>query len=197
MVVETTVSKTPAATARSWTYSELIALNNEQRYELYDGELVIMGSPNLRHQEIIARLLMILHSFTREHDYGTVYLSPVDLYIAEDRVLIPDLMFVRRERFAQERIEREDGQCIVAPPDLVVEILSPSTGRNDRIRKPAFYAAFGVGHYWIIDPLQNQLQGLALANGRYFLEAMLDSEDIFEPSLFPGLRIPLAQVFNF
>ena len=195
MVAEST---TPKATIsrENWTYAELLALNDEQRYELYDGELVVMGSPNLRHQKIIARLLMILQAFAREHDYGTVYLSPVDLYLAEDRVLIPDLMFVRRERFDQERIEREDGQCLVAPPDLVVEILSPSTGRNDRMRKPALYPAFGVGHYWILDPAQNQLQAFALDNGRYFLEAMLDSEDVFEPSLFPGLRILLSQLFE-
>lgn len=181
---------------RKWTYTELQAIEDQRRRELYDGELVEMGSPNLRHQALILQLALMLNSWVRERNLGRIYLSPVDLYVSETKCYIPDLMFVRRERYATERIEREDDACVVAPPDLAVEIISPSTGRNDRFRKSNIYAEFGVQHYWIIDPEVEALQAFVLERGRYVMEASLTQEDTFRPSLFPDLQIPLNTLFS-
>lgn len=183
------------AQERQWTYSDLEGWEDGRRREIYDGELVEMSSPTLKHQQIILRLVLILARWVEEHQIGKVYLSPVDLYVSEKKCYIPDLMFVRQERFANERIEREDGACVVAPPDLVIEILSPSTARNDRFRKFNIYTEFGVTHYWIIDAEAQGLQAFVLADGRYVAAAMVTAEDIFEPALFLGLTIPLAQLF--
>lgn len=188
MVAEKTV-------VRRWTYSELLALNDERRVELYDGNLREMPSPTLSHQQYIGQLIMTLQPWVQQHQMGRVYVSPVDLYISETKCYIPDLMFVRRERYATERIEREDGACVLAPPDLVVEILSPSSLRYDRILKSNIYAAFGVRHYWHIDPEAAALQAFVLDNGRYAIEASLMDDDVFTPSLFPGLQIPLRELF--
>jgi Uma2 family endonuclease len=198
MVAESTRSP------RRWTYSELQAQGDERRVELYDGELVEMTSPTLRHQHILAELYLILRLFTRDHDLGRVYIAPHDVYISETRFFEPDLSFVSQERLQSERIEREDGACLVAPPDLIVEVSSPSTRRNDRVKKFNAYAAFGVRHYWIIDPDEKTFQAFILENGRYVSEAALTAvsdeegpaDEFFAPALFPGLHIPLAPLFN-
>lgn len=192
MVAETTAS---SVQEKQWTYSDLEGWEDGRRREIYDGELAEMGSPTLKHQLIIRRLLFILELWLQGRNEDHIYLSPVDLYVSETKCYIPDLMFVRHERFANERIERENGACVVAPPDLVVEILSPSTARNDRFRKFNIYADFGVSHYWIIEAEAEGLQAFTLENGRYVLTASLAAEDTFEPALFPDLKIPLAQLF--
>lgn len=191
MVAETTIE----SVKRQWTYSDVAALEGERRIELYDGELVELKTPNLRHQELLGRLLFTLECWGRKHEAGEVYLSPVDLYVSETNCYNPDLMFFRQERFANERIEREDDACLVAPPDLAIEIVSAATAHNDRFRKFNRYAEFGVAYYWLIDPEAAGLQAFVLKNGRYAVEAALAEEDPFEPALFPGLQISLAQLF--
>lgn len=181
---------------RRWTYSELLTLDDERRVELYDGDLVEMTAPKLKHQKVLQRLSFLLEAFAREHSAGTIYLAPHDLYISETKFFEPDLSFVAAPRFLQERIEREDGACLVAPPDLIVEILSESTGRNDRVLKFNAYAAFGVRYYWIIDPDARTLHAHVLENGRYAVEFALTAADTFAPSLFPGLQIPLHTLFD-
>lgn len=179
---------------KQWTYSELPEWNGTRK-ELHDGVLIERPSPSIRHQMILQQLLIILSTWVRQNKSGRTYLSPVDLHISETRVLIPDLSCVSRERLESERIEREDGACLVAPPDLAVEIISPGSRRHDRIYKLNAYAAFGVRHYWILDPDSNTLEAFVLENGRYTLDAALDGEQNFEPSLFAGLSISLAELF--
>ena len=182
-----------------WTYSELQARDKERgeerREEVYDGELCIMSSPKLRHQKILLALAMLLELYAREHAAGQVYIAPVDLYISETSFFEPDLMFVAQARLDSERIEREDGACLVAPPDLIIEIVSDSTGRNDRVKKFNAYESFGVRHYWLVDPDEKTLLAFELREGRYTREAALTDEDTFAPALFPGLQIPLAPLF--
>jgi Uma2 family endonuclease len=205
-----TAGAMPSQTKRRWTYSELQALSDQRRVELYDGELVELTAPKLRHQEILRRLLFVMEGFVQEHNAGKIYIAPHDVYISETKFFEPDLSFVRKERFASERIEREDGACLIAPPDLIVEIISESTGRNDRVKKFNAYATFGVRHYWIIDPDEQTWHAYTLENGRYAAEAALTAQSVtdeqtghtdpadeaFMPSLFPGLRIPLARIFG-
>jgi len=198
------VAESRTVPGRRWTYSELQALNDERRVELYDGELVEMTAPKIVHQLVLGELHTILHMFVREHGLGRVYLAPHDVYISETRFFEPDLSFVSRGRLQSEQIESDKGDRLIAPPDLIVEIISESTGRNDRVKKFNAYAAFGVSHYWIIDPEEKTLQAFALEKGRYVVEAALTAitdesgadDEFFEPSLFPGLQIPLARLFD-
>ena len=195
---------------REWTYSDLLALNDEKRYELHDGELIEMTAPKLKHQKLLRRLMAALEPFVAASDLGEIYLAPHDLYISETTFFEPDLSFVRRERFANESIEREDDACLIAPPDLIVEIISPSTASKDRVQKLNAYARFGVRHYWILDPTEKTLLAHVLQDGRYAIVAALCAETLededtgfvrppdqmFAPSLFPGLQISLTQLFT-
>jgi Uma2 family endonuclease len=216
MVAETSTHKAVETTqdvaqktARGWTYSELLARGDERRVELYDGVLVEMTAPKLIHQKVLRYLVIALESWAEPRNAGEIYIAPHDLYISERKFFEPDISFVRRERFASERIEREDGACLVAPPDLIVEIVSPSTARRDRVDKLNAYAEFGVAHYWILDPEEKTVLAYSLENGHYRVEAALCVEAIvdertgevtppaesFAPSLFAGLQISLKPLF--
>ncbi|MEW5930683.1 MAG: Uma2 family endonuclease [Gemmatimonadota bacterium] len=133
--------------AQRWTYAEFARLPDDgNRYEVIAGELHVTPAPRPAHQRIIARLGFALEGFTRENDLGWILPGPVDVLFAEGEYLEPDLVFVRRERL---QIVTERG--IEGPPDLVVEVASPSTARTDRGIKRERYARFGVPEYWVVD----------------------------------------------
>jgi Uma2 family endonuclease len=111
--------------------------------------------------------------------------------LQRDTVAVPDAVFVAARN---ARIVEREG--VFGSPDLIVEVLSPSTARIDRTRKSRLYARAGVKHYWLLDPDEKTLVAYVLSRGKYQLDAALDSSDTFEPALFPGLRIDLAEVFE-
>ncbi len=145
-----------------WTYAEYARLPSEgsTRYEVIAGELVVTPSPSLRHQRISMELATRLHGFVREHGLGDVFHAPLDVLLAEGDYLEPDLVFVRADHrgyFTDRGIE--------GPPDLVVEILSPSTATRDRGLKLERYRHFGVPEYWVVDPDARAIEVWCLAAG--------------------------------
>lgn len=106
-------------------------------------------------------------------------------------VVQPDLIFVA---YARRAIVTE--QAIEGPPDLVVEILSPTSVEHDRVRKAQVYARYGVPQYWIIAPEEQRLEVYQLHGTVYQRVAIHVGEATFQPSLFPGLTISLAQLWT-
>jgi Uma2 family endonuclease len=106
------------------------------------------------------RLGAMIEVFTQEHGLGTLFSAPYDVIFGEGDYLEPDLLFVRRER---EEIVKD--HAMVGAPDLVVEVLSPSTSRRDRGLKRERYAAYGVPEYWIIDTDLVQVDVYRLSGG--------------------------------
>ena len=187
------VAEMVSAPPKKWTYDEL-SHDEEHPVECYDGELFDMTSPLVQHQRIVLRLVIAIEDWAKING-GEVFVGPVDLLVAPSRFLVPDLCFYSAAR-ANERIEREDGRCLVAPPDLVVEVVSPSTARNDRVRKMRIYAEFNVANYWIVEPERGTLEAFHLRDGNYFLEDGFAEEDVVRSSLFSGLELPLQTIFN-
>jgi Uma2 family endonuclease len=181
--------------ARRWTYAEFAKLPDDgNRYEVIGGELYVTPAPGLSHQEIQTRLSYELFGFVRAHGLGKVYNGPVDVLFGEGEYLTPDLVFVRRGR---ESILRERG--VEGAPDLIVEVLSPSTASRDRKQKRETYARFGVAQYWIVDPGKRRIEVYrpttdATANVEIASEALswtpveggptltLDVAELFEPA---------------
>lgn len=149
--------RTPAR----WTYAEFARLPSETstRYEVIAGELVVTPAPGTRHQRIVTTLVSLLDPFVRAHRLGTILAGPVDVLFAEGDYLEPDLVFVRKER---RGILSDRG--IEGAPDLVVEIVSPSTAGRDRGLKRERYAHFGVPEYWIVDPDERVIERWRLGN---------------------------------
>jgi Uma2 family endonuclease len=138
--------RTPARTR--WTYAEFARLPSEggARNEIIDGELFVTPAPATRHQQVVTELAIILGSFVKEHALGRVLAGPIDVLFTEGDYVEPDLVFVARDH---QSLLSDRG--IEGPPDLVVEVLSPSTERRDRGIKLERYRHFGVGEYWIVD----------------------------------------------
>lgn len=144
---------------RGWSYAEFARLPDDgNRYEVIDGELCVTPAPNPIHTRIAFKLASLLEAFVALHRLGWVTPAPVDVLLGDDDYVQPDVVFVRRER-GVDITERG----IEVPPDLVVEVLSPSTAFRDRGVKRERYAAFGVPEYWIIDPVAHRAEVYRLA----------------------------------
>lgn len=173
------------------TYDEYVELPNDgKRYEVLDGELAVTPAPTTTHQVVSRDLEFMLHAHTRKTGAGAVYYAPIDVLLAPTTIVQPDLVFVAAARRA---IVTE--RAIEGAPDLVVEILSPSTSRQDRVTKAALYARFGVRFYWIVDPTARTLEEYALAQDTYRLVAVYSGPAVARTELFPDLEIDLSGVW--
>ena len=130
-----------------WTYSDYARLPDDgNRYEVIDGELLVTPSPSPLHQRIVFRLAMALDRYTGRHGLGLL-IPDVDLLFQTGQFLRPDLLVVPeggRTSITNRGVE--------TAPLLVVEILSPTSGAIDRVKKPARYGDFGIPEYWVLDP---------------------------------------------
>jgi Uma2 family endonuclease len=148
-----------------WTYDEYARLPQPSevrgtRFEVIDGELYVTPGPSLRHQRIFTDLVTRLNVFVQSNRVGEVFGSPFDVLFGEGDYVEPDIMFVRSGR---EDIVTERG--IEGPPDLLVEVLSPSTAERDLGIKLDRYRLFGVAQYWVIDPEERRVLVWRLAEG--------------------------------
>ena len=129
-----------------YTYGDLASFPDDgNRYELIDGELFVTPAPGTRHQAVVQALAVLLGTYVAAHG-GRVYPAPVDVRFDDDTVLEPDLVVVTAEHVGRVR-----DAWIEAPPDLVVEVSSPSTASHDLIRKRRIYDRAGVAEYWYVD----------------------------------------------
>lgn len=178
---------------RGWSYAEFARLPDDgNRYEIIDGELCVTPAPRPLHQEMVGRLLETLRPFVRVHGLGRVYPGPIDVLLAEGDYLTPDLVFVR-----QEQLPTVTDRGVESPPDLVIEVISPSTALRDRGLKRERYARFGVPEYWVVDTQFNRV------------EVYHPGEDVSDPDVFssghlvwrpvdggPELQIDIDELFS-
>ncbi len=161
-----------------------------KRYQLVEGELIMAPAPNTFHQIVQGNLLYLLKSYLQRHPIGTVLGAPCDVYLDEHNVFQPDVLYVSGEHAARIRDEGIHGA-----PDLVVEILSPSSAAIDR-RKRAHFAAAGTVEFWQIDPALRQIQRFVFAENVAKPIALIDEPEAFASTLFPGLTVATADVFR-
>ena len=162
-----------------------------KQYEVIEGRLVEMPPPRWGHQRVLSKLHFVLARHIYEHGLGEIVTAPVGVVLDEDNGLQPDLLFIsnaRREIISERGVE--------GAPDLVVEVLSPSTRSRDRGVKMRRYAAAGVGHYWLLDYRKQTLEALRLVDGHYERVGTFGIGDVFRPELFPGLEIALDSLFG-
>lgn len=180
-----------ATTTSRLTYGDLEAIPQERpgdRHELIDGELFVTPSPAPAHQIVSANIAYALMHHVRENTLGAVLHAPTDIRLTPDNVLIPDIMFISRER-----LHIIGPKTIDAAPDLVVESLSPGTRRRDMDVKRNLYARFGVQEYWIVDPKAQTVVVLALTGDRY--DPLTIGEDgVVHSHVLPELRLTIAQI---
>jgi Uma2 family endonuclease len=174
------------------TYEDYLALPDDRnRYEIIEGELYVSPAPAPRHQEVLSELFAILKTHVDENNLGKVLFSPIDVLLGPTNVVQPDLLFI-----AKERLDIITERNIQGPPDLIVEVLSPSTEQTDRSDKLQLYARSKVPHYWIVDPTRHSIEAYALGEDAYTLEASASGTAAFKPSLFPEFALDLGRIWK-
>ena len=172
------------------TYEDYASLPDDERYELIDGELIPMPSPKEIHQRLLLPLGASWLWFVRETRLGAVYTAPFNVILSPTNVVQPDLIFISS---ARAHIITEDN--IRGAPDLVVEILSPSTAGYDRTTKRNLYARHGVGEYWLIDPYAKTVTVLILGANGYDTHAVFGEGDTLTSPTLAGFSLNLSDLF--
>lgn len=179
------------------TYLDLRRLPDDGlRHELIDGEHHVTPAPKPKHQRVLGQIFGYLFVYLREHPLGRVYCAPLDVVFSECDCVEPDLLYVSRER--EQRQMTEDN--LEGAPDLVVEILSPSTKHIDRGAKHRLYERFGVPEYWIVDPEREMVRVYRLDSEGLSLHAELSRREgtsvpALSTRLLPGFELSLDEIF--
>ena len=150
-----------------FTYEDYKHTPEDKRYELIDGELILTAAPRRAHQRTEIRLAVRLGTFVEDRDLGEVYTAPFDIVLTDTDVVRPDLLFVSKERL---HIINDDN--VRGAPDLVIEILSPSTSGRDKTIKRTLYALHGVKEYWLVDTEDLNITVLLLGDNGYAIEGI-------------------------
>lgn len=179
-----------------YTYEDLLEWEDGIRYELYDGVPVAMSSPSDVHQEISVALSAQLYNYLRGKKCR-VYYAPFDVRLFErtgdrpenvDTVVQPDLMVV----CDRNKVDRHG---VRGAPDLVIEILSDSTRRLDRLTKLKLYQEAGVREYWIVDPVSRTVAVYTLEEGAYHGAEAYSSDAVVPVGVLEDCQIDLSAVF--
>jgi Uma2 family endonuclease len=173
------------------TYEDYLLLPNDRnRYEILEGELTVTPAPSTKHQTASGNLFVILAHYIKERGLGRLFYAPTDLILESTSVLQPDLLFVSK---AREGIITE--KAIEGAPDLVIEIVSPTTSRTDRVTKAQIYARHTVPAYWIVDPEQEAIEIYLLEADGYRLATTLQGKTPMAAPPFTELEIAAGDVF--
>ncbi|NPV79697.1 MAG: Uma2 family endonuclease [Firmicutes bacterium] len=174
------------------TYEDYCRMPSGERYELVEGDLRKMTpAPSVFHQKVSGRIEKALWRWVEDRDLGEVYHAPIDVVLSEHNVFQPDVLYISRERLG---IIKE--AYIGGAPDLVVEILSPSTAELDRVTKRQIYSRYGVREFWIVDPDGRSIE-VAAHNGRELATVQVyPLGTILESPLLNGFRLKIDEVFE-
>jgi Uma2 family endonuclease len=175
--------------AKRWTYEEYYLLEDDGRYEIIDGKLLMAPAPDVWHQDWIGNLHFFLRQFLARKEMGRLFLSPIDVVLDAENTVQPDLVFVAK---ANKGIIQK--RAIFGTPDLVVEFVSASGVRRDPYVKKELYARFGVKEYWIGDPANRSLEILVLKDGDYRLHGAAEEKGELTSVVLGGLRFDLGEI---
>ena len=179
-----------ATTRVRFTYEDYLNTPEDKRYELLDGELIMVSSPNIPHQRAERELAFQVIGFVKRHDLGEVFFAPTDVILSDTDVVQPDLLFV-----SHERAHIIAHNAIHGAPDLVVEILSPSTAQRDLTVKRRLYAKHGVKEYWQVNIDERRITVLSLGDNDYEVTAIYGSGETLTSPVLPGFTLAIDEIF--
>jgi Uma2 family endonuclease len=182
---------------RELTFEEYLATPEmKQHHEVIDGVIVMSPSADLFHQIVLLNLAVAIANHARLNDLGTVITAPCDLLIRKRpklRVREPDLMFIARGRAGRDELKKI--QILELTPDFAIEVLSPSNVGPSWAEKLSDYASIGLPELWLVDPTDESVEIMTLAEGAYVrLRRFEKDADVQSPTL-PGLRLPVRSIF--
>ena len=178
-------------------------------YEIIGGKKIVAPAAPLYHSSSIIKLVVAFENYFRQNKKGYVFADHVDVHFPDGSIYKPDLVVITEEN----KEIMSSNKAIYGAPDMVVEVLSRSTRKNDLTIKKDTYEKFGVKEYWIVDPLMKIIDAYILRDGKYEFddEYVYYEDDEFNdltdaekaevkseisPSIFPDLKIKLSNIFT-
>lgn len=176
---------------KKYTYEDYLKIPDDKgRYELVNGELLMTPSPIPNHQRISGKLEFVVRKFVTENNLGEVFYAPCDVYLDDENVVQPDILFV-----SKDRLNIIGDKNIQSAPNLVIEIISENSVYRDMVQKKRLYARFGVKEYWIVIPEEKEVEVYILKGEAYQLYKTYTKVDILESPSLKGLKIGLKEIF--
>lgn len=180
-----------------YSYADYLLWQGDERWELIDGEAFLMNpAPGLRHQRVVGELYFQIATFLKGRECE-VFVAPVDVRLPKaaeadddiDTVVQPDLVVVCDKT-------KLDEAGVPGAPELVVEVLSPSTTSRDEVVKRELYEQHGVAEYWIVDPAKQQLRIFRRERGRFGPAMACRRDSAISSTILPGIEIDLADLLR-
>jgi Uma2 family endonuclease len=168
---------------------------DNNRYELIGGYLLVSRAASVPHQKVIYNIVLPIGNYLAANPVGEIIITPGVIFSDYDAV-IPDLVFITTERIPEVI---PGGNKIEGAPDLAIEVVSPGkeNSERDRLWKRQLYAQYGVGEYWVIDAWQRTIEVYRLRNNSLEMLEKLRYNDTLSSPLLPDLLLPVADVFRF
>jgi Uma2 family endonuclease len=185
---------------QQWNYKNYRNIQDDKRYEVLRGHRSMIPAPNEEHQRISRNVEFLIFQFIENKSLGEIYDAPFDVILDQNNVVQPDIIFISRENI---KIIKEKG--IFGSPDLIIEIISPSTKVRDTYEKKELYEHFKVKEYWIIDPKNktveifcfNKEEKYELFSNGYFDESnVITINNALKSNVLEGLDIRLDKIFK-
>jgi Uma2 family endonuclease len=173
------------------SYQDYQLLPKDTRYEILDGNLCMVSSPNTKHQRVSKKLLIALARQVEERNLGEVFVAPYDVIFSEDNIVQPDIFFI-----AGGRVGLVGELNLQGAPDLVIEILSAGSRKKDLETKKKIYARFGVGEYWIVNPETETIEVQIWSEIGYLRYAAHAKSGCLSSPLLPSVKIRLQDIFR-
>ena len=179
----------PATSRPRKTVDDFMALGDEVRAELIDGELYMMASPRPVHSIAADNLHLLVGPHVRAHGLGRVMTAPSDVHLPSGDIVEPDLIYIAAENLGIIQ------DWIRGVPDLLIEIVSPSNPERNRIVKRALYAENRVPEYWIVEPETQTIEVLRLDGSAYAPAGYFGMGTELVTAAIPDLRVSIDEVF--
>ncbi|WPM32979.1 Uma2 family endonuclease [Hydrogenobacter sp. T-2] len=160
----------------------------EGRVELINGEVYEMPAPTPKHQDILLRVFIPMRGFVDTNSLGLILVAPVDVVFDEENVLQPDIVYVSDLSKVKDKI--------YGAPDLVVEVVSPSTLKRDLTDKMKLYERHGVKEYWLVFPLEKTIMVYELTEKCYELLSFATEKGKVSSKVLEGFELDVEGIFN-
>lgn len=173
---------------KEWTADDYLLLGEiKTPCQLINGELIMSPAPNPNHQRVLRELFKIFDSFKLS---GELFFAPIDLYIDDKNIFQPDLVYL-----SDQNKKYLTARGIEGPPDIVVEIISPSNSYTDRNQKKDSYLAFKIKEYWIVDPGNRTIEIYTPQGGGDVPVSFVSGEGEITSSIETKIRFNLKEIF--
>ncbi len=172
------------------TYDDYALLPEGAKYQLIDGEIVEMPTPIVAHQRAVLNLAFEFEKLNREKKLGRILIAPMDVFLDPYNTFQPDVMFI-----SNERLSIIGTDIVRGAPDLVVEVLSPSTAYYDLRKKMPIYFKYGVKECWIVDVSERTVERYAFSDGEPIRLSKLAGSECLTTPVLPDLNVSVEEIF--